>query len=137
MKQPHNGKQSWCPGNKGNKTSKDCAPKETKKKPEKPEQKEDEVNDESEERSHDYKEWRHDIEEVMYKAFSRVARGYPVDGIYFDGEKFYTDNQDGRATLLYTGDDIDDFLEKNNMHESTVRRPNGKVYAKSWAGLIR
>lgn len=72
------------------------------------------------EKSHDYKDWRKDIEEVVYKVFSRLARNGYVDGIYFDGEKFHTDSQDGRATLLYTADDIDDFLEENSMTEARV-----------------
>ena len=116
-KAPHNGKQSKA----GEPAKKDSGEVE-KKEPEKPEpqKEEDEDNSWSDERSHDYKELRHDIEEVVHKSFARMARGYPVTGIYFDGENFHLDNQDGRATLLYTGDDIDDFLEENDMQESTV-----------------
>lgn len=71
-------------------------------------------------RGHNYREYRHDIEEVMYKTFYQLARNGYVDGVYFDGESFYTDNQDGKAELVYTSADIDDFLEENDMQESTV-----------------
>lgn len=106
-------------GHQGGEISKKKEQTKEEKKPES-QKEEDDDNSWSDERSHDYKEWRHDIEEVVHKAFARMARGYPVTGIYFDGENFHLDNQDGRATLLYTGDDIDDFLEENDMQESTV-----------------
>lgn len=81
----------------------------------------DEADDSwTEEPRKQYEDLRHDIEEVAYKTFSRLARNGYVDGIYFDGENFHTDNQEGRATLLYSSSDIDDFLEENDMQEATV-----------------
>ena len=109
-KQPHNGKQSksGSPVKKGD-SSPAAEKKETKETPKKEEEKaeenEDEENEDDDnawpERSKDYREWRHDIEEAVYRAFSRIARNGYVNGIYFDGENFHTDNQEGRATLLY------------------------------------
>ena len=106
-------------GHQGGDSSKQKEQTKEDKKPE-PKKEENDDNSWSDERSHDYKEWRHDIEEVIQKTFSHMARNGYVGGIYFDGENFYTDNQDGRATLLYTADDIDDFLAENAMEEARI-----------------